>query len=498
MMNQKFWVWLLCCCFAHAQAQTLQGTSATNAPILDSTVKIVPSTETDDQTLFQQIRFYKIARQVLTVASPACTDRVSSNIPPGWVIDLKTDERVPKVLAVVPGTEAEKAGVLPGDVIKSIAGEGWTFVFGFNDAFRVSKVWSAAKTSIVPVTIERNGAPVALMLEARKGCMLGINFVKPRPLAEVTALTGLSGSPVFFALQLVDLSDGQIAAAVLRAPLEQAYRASGSVFETKEGTARIALDGLLLLAALAGRSSAGLNSANAQSAAASGTPVALELTGQRHVTAAIAAVLLREGFDPQAILPRLSVKDKEMLSSDKGKNSTIGIAQSAAESVLSAIAANPQGRWYAKFATRLPVKQLLLGDAPEPPLGPLDAPKMMDQAFKNCTAATAPVFPYNFTASGWAEVNDTARLPVQNPDLLMAYDKFLNLPYPRAFAIDSSGRWGVSSRANDTPERALASCVQAANSACYLYAFNAMVLFSENSSQSTCWGIQAAGSTTAR
>lgn len=490
-MRQKVGL-LLCCCIlgsAHAQIVNSQNPPVSQ-PTDDNLPKLPLQAMTDEQWLSQQVRFNKIARQVLVAASPACPVQATGNLPPGWVIDIKTDERKPKVLAVIAGTEADKAGVQPGDVIKSMDGKNWSFVFGASDSFRVARTWSSIASTNVPIEVERNGVTIPLMLEAKKACRLTVHFGQSHPSNEKHEFSGL---PLWFVSQLSALSDGQIASALLKEPFEQAYRIQGSVFEDKEGTARVALNALILLSALSGRN---VTSANNQAAGLGSGPTALDLTGHQRVAAASAAVLLNLGLDPQGIMPRLSKKDMEALATEKGKTTSIGLAQSAAQTVLAAVERNPKGRWYAKFGTRLPVKQLIYGDGPEPALGPLDAPKTVDEIFKSCTAIKAPVFPYTFTASGWAALDDTSNLPGQNQDLQVAYQAFLNQPYPRAFAVTGSGEWASIAGEKDAPEVALMRCSQTSGKSCYLYAFNSTVLFPDGVLASTCWGRQIGVATT--
>lgn len=82
-------------------------------------------------------------------------------------------------------------------------------------------------------------------------------------------------------------------------------------------------------------------------------------------------------------------------------------------------------------------------------------------------------------SSGFAELNDVARLPHVKETGRAGYTAYLTKPYPRAFAIAPTGPWGWAEGGDETPARALANCNKNAGpaAACKLYSVDDTVVW---------------------
>lgn len=88
-------------------------------------------------------------------------------------------------------------------------------------------------------------------------------------------------------------------------------------------------------------------------------------------------------------------------------------------------------------------------------------------------------------ASGYADVNDIARLVQLNPRARAAYEAFLSKPLPRAFALSESGGWWMSwgtkpkdpSASMDPAIRAVPDCERYHQRRCFLYVVDEVVVW---------------------
>lgn len=84
-----------------------------------------------------------------------------------------------------------------------------------------------------------------------------------------------------------------------------------------------------------------------------------------------------------------------------------------------------------------------------------------------------------FPASGYAAVNDTQKLPLDAPAGVEQYQRYLQAPLPRAFALAPNRKhWAWSSgNANDVNAQALQRCEERAQQACVLYSVDTHVVY---------------------
>ena len=84
-----------------------------------------------------------------------------------------------------------------------------------------------------------------------------------------------------------------------------------------------------------------------------------------------------------------------------------------------------------------------------------------------------------FPASGYAELEDTNKLPLDGVEGREAYERYLQAPLPRAFAV-APGRqqWAwKAAAAGDVNAQALERCQERARQACVLYSVDDNVVY---------------------
>ena len=79
--------------------------------------------------------------------------------------------------------------------------------------------------------------------------------------------------------------------------------------------------------------------------------------------------------------------------------------------------------------------------------------------------------------SGFAAIDDLARLPHVRSTGRAGYERFLAATQPRAFAIAPSGSWGWAHGGDDPLQRALDHCNKTAQGQCRLYAVDEAVVW---------------------
>jgi serine protease Do len=90
-----------------------------------------------------------------------------------------------------------------------------------------------------------------------------------------------------------------------------------------------------------------------------------------------------------------------------------------------------------------------------------------------------------FTPSGYADIGDLAKLPLQNPKARFVYSEFLTKPFPRAFAVGERGAWWYAwgtrpkdpNLPSDPSVRALQQCEKQRQQRCVLYAVDDVVVY---------------------
>ncbi len=82
-----------------------------------------------------------------------------------------------------------------------------------------------------------------------------------------------------------------------------------------------------------------------------------------------------------------------------------------------------------------------------------------------------------FAKSDFAPVDDVAAVPYLEAQGREQYRAFLNKPFPRAFAISSSGAWSWAEDGDDPAEQVLAECQRNSSSPCKLYAVDNYVVW---------------------
>jgi hypothetical protein len=99
--------------------------------------------------------------------------------------------------------------------------------------------------------------------------------------------------------------------------------------------------------------------------------------------------------------------------------------------------------------------------------------------------SSMPVSRKSLAASGYADVNDVARLVAVNPRAKEAYERFLTKPFPRAFALSENGGWFISAGIKrkdpalsiDPAIRIVPDCEKRHQRRCYLYAVDDIVVW---------------------
>lgn len=85
------------------------------------------------------------------------------------------------------------------------------------------------------------------------------------------------------------------------------------------------------------------------------------------------------------------------------------------------------------------------------------------------------------SASGYAAITDTSKLPLVSPAGLQEYQRFLNARLPKAFAISPDGKfWAWKAGEFDAMSAALTRCQQRSQQTCSLYAVDEEVVWSPN------------------
>ncbi|WP_146185461.1 hypothetical protein [Acidovorax sp. HMWF029] len=80
-------------------------------------------------------------------------------------------------------------------------------------------------------------------------------------------------------------------------------------------------------------------------------------------------------------------------------------------------------------------------------------------------------------ASGYGDIDDVSKVPLDLVDGLNNYKRFLESSFPRAFAVSATRRhWAWNAGANDVSE-ALRRCAERAGEACKLYAVDETVVY---------------------
>jgi hypothetical protein len=94
-----------------------------------------------------------------------------------------------------------------------------------------------------------------------------------------------------------------------------------------------------------------------------------------------------------------------------------------------------------------------------------------------------PKYAYVKTArpapSGFAAIDDMAKLPYANDTMRTTYQRFLNSPAPRAFALDAQGFTGYAFGGDDPLKTALQFCNRKGKGDCKLYAVDSDVVWLE-------------------
>lgn len=82
------------------------------------------------------------------------------------------------------------------------------------------------------------------------------------------------------------------------------------------------------------------------------------------------------------------------------------------------------------------------------------------------------------SASGYGDIDDVGKVPLDLTDGINNYKRFLDSGFPRAFAVSATRRhWAWNTGANDVSE-ALRRCAERAGHACLLYAVDETVVYS--------------------
>jgi hypothetical protein len=102
----------------------------------------------------------------------------------------------------------------------------------------------------------------------------------------------------------------------------------------------------------------------------------------------------------------------------------------------------------------------------------------LDIIASNDQSALRAAFPSRPAPSGFASIEDTAKLPLVGDAGRRNYARYLTADPPKAFAISRNGRfWGWASGAFDAMQTALSRCAGSAGSPCMLYAVDADVVW---------------------
>ena len=79
--------------------------------------------------------------------------------------------------------------------------------------------------------------------------------------------------------------------------------------------------------------------------------------------------------------------------------------------------------------------------------------------------------------SGYAEIDDLGKVPLDSADGIDNYKRFLDSRVPRAFAVSATGRHWAWNVGTDASEVALRRCAERAGQACTLYAVDESVVY---------------------
>jgi membrane-associated protease RseP (regulator of RpoE activity) len=463
----------LFCIFSITLSHAQQSVSQENQDVFKAPTMPIQDNQSPEELLAQQIRFEKIARKILLAAEPACAKYARASLQPGWVIDAKTDTGKPTIRVVLEGTEAERAGLKPGDILKSIDNENLESMVGRNDMTRVLRAWSYSSPGSVKVGIERNSVAMVLTIETTPSCVQGITL--KYALSEPEMQFPNFDIPLQF---LHKLTDSEVAGRIL----EPALSAEIDQFNPrKSGEERALKVGLVVLTFLFFTPLMSMVNAPKHFAT---------FQDKRNIAAATAAVLLKAGYDPRGVLPQLNAKQLASAQSQPDGKDASTVAFNHAQTILKAIEKNPNGNWYSPFAGTLPVGSVLYGSSMQPPeIAIVKEPVVLNEIATNCRLPTVPKFPYKFEPTTWGKLDETVKLPGQSQSIFEGYKEFSFARFPRAFAVTATGEWSYSSGNNYAPENALTRCAERHRQTCYLYAVNSMVVAPKNPATEACWAL---------
>lgn len=395
---------------SHAQ----QPASQENQDLPKPPTVSIQDNQSPEALLAQQIRFEKIARKILLAAEPACAKYARASLQPGWVIDAKTDTGKPLVRVVIEGTEAERAGIKPGDILKKIDNENLEGMVGRNDMVRVLRAWSYSSPGVVKVAIERDAIPMTMTIQTTSSCVQGITL--KYALLEPEMQFPNTDIPLQF---LHKLTDSEVAGRIL----EPALSAEINQFDPrKSGQERALKAGLVVLAFLF--FTPAMSMVNAPKHIAT-------LQDKRNIAAAMAAILLKEGYDPRGILPQLNAKQLASAESQPDGKEASTVAFNHAQTILKAIEKNPNGNWYSPFAGTLPVGEVLYGSSIQPPeIAIVKEPVVLNEIAANCRLPNVPKFPYKFEPTSWGNLDETVKLPGKSQSIFEGYKEFSFARFP--------------------------------------------------------------------
>ncbi len=86
-----------------------------------------------------------------------------------------------------------------------------------------------------------------------------------------------------------------------------------------------------------------------------------------------------------------------------------------------------------------------------------------------------------FPQTTYATIDNIDALPYLKNKGREQYQVFLSKPYPRAFALSSSGAWSWAEDGDDPVEQVLADCQKNSTQPCKLYAVDNNVVWTEDS-----------------
>jgi len=106
----------------------------------------------------------------------------------------------------------------------------------------------------------------------------------------------------------------------------------------------------------------------------------------------------------------------------------------------------------------------------------------LDLVRSNDRASVRATIPLRPAASGWADVEDVRRVPLEPEAGQEEYRRFLRAPLPRAFAVSPTGQhWAWNSGTRDVLNQALLRCAQRSGTTCKLYAVDEVVVWQRQS-----------------